>query len=196
MVAPTRLEVAGAPRGFNGQIAHSTMGSIYVRVGAIQRNVSINTSESAASQAKTMYPLYVSQGSTTLRILHKSHAERGDFNAWVRAFMEASSAAELTENYVDVKVPVRRFERRAVIQGTLEYGASYDDGMLTTMLVLTGAADPVRRYAQRSRMLLARNDALVSTQFYPAGVQAGWDPTEQVYDRPDPIRPGMPDRPV
>ena len=184
----------GAPYGFNGQITHATLGSIYVTVGSIQRNVSINTSQDSASQAKTMYPLWVSQGGTALRLLHKDHAARDKVNRWVERFLNRSSSARLSHNWVDVSVPNHRFRRRAMIQGTLEYGETVGDGLLTTTLSLVGAADPVRRYTERSRMQMPDRD-VVAVYFYPAGVQAGWDTAEQVYDIP-PIRPGQGDRPV
>lgn len=190
------MMLPGAPYGFNGKITHASLGSIYICVGAIRRTVSINTSEDAASQAKTMYPLWVSQGVTTLRLLHKDHQARDLINDWLATFMEQAGSAQLENNYVDVSVPVRDFQRRAVPQGTLVYGKAVEDGMLTTMLTLIGAADPVRRYTERSRMQLAANGALVSTYFYPAGIQAGYSSAEAVYDRPGPIRPGMPDQAV
>jgi len=194
MAAPREVTLPGAPYGFNGKIEHATLGTLYICVGTIRRNVSINTAEDAASQAKTMYPLYVSQGGTTLTLLHKDHAARNKVNRWIERFLVRSSSDQLSHNYVDVSVPNRRFRRRAMIQGTLTYGETVGDGLLTTTLTLVGAADPVRRYTQRSRMQLADND-LVSTYFYPAGVQAGWDTEEKVYDIP-PIRPGQPNRPV
>lgn len=194
MAAPREITMTGAPRGFNGKIVHATLGTLYVMVERITRNVSINTAQDSASQAKTMYPLWVSQGGTVLHLVHRSHAERDKVNRWVERFQERSSSAMLDHNYVDVSVPNRRFQRRAMIQGTLIWGEDVSDVLLRTSLTLVGAADPVQRYTDRSRVKLSTTD-YVSTYFYPSGNQVGWDTAEEVYDVP-PIRPGQPNRPV
>lgn len=196
MAAPRNVTISGGPYGFNGKISHATLGSIYICAGAIRRSVSINTREDAASQAKTLYPLYVSQGAVSVTLLHRSHAARDKINDWIKRFMDLSSTAQLEHNYLDIIVPNRRFSRRAVIQGDLMYGETMGDGMLTTTLSLVGAKDPVQRWSERSRMRNATAGAEVSLYFYPAGIQVGWG-VEEVYDAPlPPFRPGDPNRPV
>lgn len=194
MAAP-RPEVAGAPYGYNAKIVQTDLGTLFCRVGNIQQNTTINTREDIASQAKTMYPMWVAEGGFTVRFVHRNSDERQVFTDWMRQYMERASSAQLTQNYVDISVPARRFQRRAVPRGSLVYGSDQKtaNNAKSTTIIFVGAADPQRR-SQVSEMHYAPND-LVSAFFYPAGIQTGWDTAEQVYDQPV-IRPGMPNRPV
>lgn len=194
MAAPSP-KVSGAPYGYNAKIVQTDLGTLFCRAETITENVRINSRESVASQAKTFYPMWVASGAFTIRFVHRHSEERSVFTDWMRIYMERASSAQLTQNYLDISVPARRFQRRAVPRGSLVYGsdqATANQAKRTTM-TFVGAADPQSR-SEVSTMLHADND-LVSMFFYPAGIQTGWDTRERVYDQP-PIRPGQPNRPV
>lgn len=198
MAAPTNVTVPGARTGFNGFLRHSAQGTRNIRVDSIQKTTAINTQEDAASQAKTIYPLWVSQGAFTLRLLFLDPGERDALSDWVANFMRAASSARLEDATMEVSVPGRRFHRRAIPRGTLVYGSEQGSNpMKTTTLSFVGAEDPVRRWRDRSRMRSAPNDPTAS-YFYPAGIQVGWSLEEQIYDEGRNPAPGPwnPPRPV
>lgn len=186
-----------APYGHNATIVHNTLGTYHLRVARITQSTQIQTREDAARMAKTLYPLWVAQGSFQVVVEHRTTVERNRMNDWLRRYMTRAAGGELDQLYVDLSVPSRRFSRRGVVHGELEYGSDVRTAgqKKVTTLAFIGAADPQRR-SQVSRMRTAPNDP-AAAYFYPAGIQPGWDTTEQPYQHPPaPIRPGDPDRPV
>lgn len=196
MADPVVITVSGAVEGFNGRMSNTVLGAVDLRVNTIQIEVAIRTRESDSAQHKVLYPQYVSSGSFSLGLIHKTLAERDAFNQWVAQYMERASSNRLSSAWVTVSVPARRFTRKAVPRGTLNFGDSTEQRgkPYTTTLQFVAASDPTSRITSVSRVLHSADPSLLT--HYPSGVQAGWSYEESVYDRPP--TPGGPvrDRPV
>lgn len=197
MAEPTQVTVPGGKMGFNGRIKNSDLGTLDIRVMAILTQTKVNSRESSAAQAKTFYTHNVSGGSFQLELIHKNIEERNAFNKWMKNFMEKASRSQLSAGWVEVSVPVRRFVRKAVPQGTLMQGDAIDNvnRSYSTTMRFIGASDPA---ARREISYIKHSEDWNILKHYPGGTQVGWSAEEEFYDRgvTPVIRPGQPDRPV
>lgn len=189
---------SGADFGYNARISNVDLGSVDVRVDSITHGTTINSQESIASQAKTFYPLKISESPFIIRIQHRTKSERNVLNNWMREYMvKASTHSSGVAGYLTVSVPSRRFYRQGVVEGTLGMGDSVTmrGTIYTTTLNFIASTDPAAR-VDVSRVRHSEDWEIL--KHYPSGQQAGWSIEETVYDRgKDPvIRPGQPDRPV
>lgn len=188
---------SGAAFGYNARISNVDLGSIDVRVESISHGTTINSQESIASQAKTFYPLKVSESPFVIRLLHRTRRERNVLNSWMREYMTKASSNAGVAGYLTVIVPSRGFNRKGVVQGTLGLGDSISlrERVYTTTLNFIASTDPAARI-DVSRVRHSEDWEIL--KHYPSGQQAGWSVEETVYDRgKDPvIRPGHDNRPV
>ena len=172
MTAPTRVTIPGATEGFNGLLTVTGYGSKTVRVESIRFGTDIYSEQADAATTKAFYPGWLQDSSFSLVLVFKTAAERDAINDWLAEYMRRVTSNRLKQGSMLAQVPVRRFVRRAVPQGTLTYGDDIGNAgrAYRLDLLFVGATDPIAASAA-SRFRPARVDAKNSAPFYPSSEQ-------------------------
>lgn len=163
------VTIPGAAEGLNGLLSVTGYGSRTVRVERITYSVEIYTEQASSAHGKAFYPGWLQDSDFGLDIVHLSIAERDRFNDWLGTYMERVSRGTISQGSMLVRVPARRFARRAVPSGTLTFGdalAQQGKGYRTSIL-FQGATDPISTRSA-SAFRAARINPRGSAPFYPS----------------------------
>lgn len=166
------VTIPGAVEGLNGRLLVSGYGSRTVRVERINYSVEIYTEEASSAHGKAFYPGWLQDSDFGLDIVHLSVSERDKFNTWLRTYMTRVTSGGIAQGSMLVQVPARKFARRAVPSGTLNFGDALNQqgkGYRTSLL-FKGATDPIS-IRSASAFRAARTDPEVSAPFYPSSGQ-------------------------
>ncbi len=163
------VTIAGAKEGFNGLLSVTGYGSLTVRVEKIRYAVEIYSEQASSAHGKVFYPGWLQDADFSLELVHVSLADRDAFNRWMRGYMTKVTTGGVSQGSVLVRVPGRRFVRRAIPMGTLNLGDSIAQSgkAYRTALVFRGATDPIAIKAA-SAFRAAKTDPATSAPFYPS----------------------------
>lgn len=164
------LTVVGEPNGTNCVLSIAGYGARSIRVLTVGYNVSITSNEENNATYTVFYPINVLADDFTLVAIFPSYRSRESFTAWVQGYMlRASTNAKSASGYVNVSVPVRKFYRKAVLSGTLEFGMSSGDIAFPLTLTFIGSADPLNLNKASGYVAPKNKDAAADAAFsYPS----------------------------
>lgn len=141
--SPKPTTVKGAEYGCNCLITIPRYGKYAIRVLDVGYDIAIQASEESSANAKAYYPLNVLSSDFGMTAIFPSYSSRAKFTTWMRTYMDLLSSDKAVSGFVVVSVPAREFVRKAVFQGTIEYGQAITDVAYRLALNFVGASNPI-----------------------------------------------------